>query len=117
MQHIRRKMNFKFAKTFALIVIAILAFSTATTALTTTVKAQTEPTGVSVGPPTLPYTGGPVTIWRYPTATVQTIAYMSFVPNPIGVGQLLTVNVWVNPALNVARSFIGYQYRNTAGRI
>ena len=35
--------------------------------------------------------------------TVQTIAQMSFTPNPIGIGQQLLVNVWLHPPLQVSR--------------
>ena len=31
--------------------------------------------------------------------TAVTRAFLSFVPNPIGVGQTLLVNFWINPAL------------------
>ena len=42
-----------------------------------------------------------------PSITVGTIPFLSFTPNPIGVGQPLLVNIWIQPPLNVARQFSG----------
>jgi len=98
-------------KSFALIVIAIMMASIATTAVTITpVKAQTAsvPTGVTLGPPQLPYTGGPVPTGVTPSLLVPTEAYLSFSPDPIGVDQQLLVNLWTQPALDVERAHTGY---------
>ncbi len=40
-----------------------------------------------------------------PDVTVEAIAYLSFRPNPIGLGQTFIVNVWTTPALHAARYF------------
>ncbi|MDH5771421.1 MAG: PQQ-binding-like beta-propeller repeat protein, partial [Candidatus Bathyarchaeota archaeon] len=40
--------------------------------------------------------------------TFPTVAYLSFRPNPIGVGQNLLVNVWVTPGLPAVRGYEGY---------
>ena len=53
-------------------------------------------------------TGGPVPAGITPSTSIDTIAYMSFSPNPIGVGQQLLVNLWVQPATSVARAHTGY---------
>ena len=37
--------------------------------------------------------------------TYETIAHMSFRPNPIGLGQPLLVNIWLQPPLHVVRYF------------
>ena len=39
----------------------------------------------------------------------ETRAFLSFSPNPIGVGQALLVNVYMNPALHVSRYFKDYK--------
>src|SRR5665647_1457549 len=40
-----------------------------------------------------------------PDVTLDTIAHLSFRPNPIGVGQGLLVNLWLEPPTHVARYF------------
>ncbi len=40
-----------------------------------------------------------------PDLSYQTIAYISFRPNPIGVNQPLLINVWLEPPTHVARYF------------
>ena len=94
-------------KPFAIIVIALLLASIIVTTVTKMpVSAQT--TGITIGTPTLAYTGGPPPAGVTPQVSVTTVPYLSFVPNPIGVGQVLTVNVWEQPALTVARAHTGY---------
>jgi hypothetical protein len=45
-----------------------------------------------------------------PDVTYKTICYVSFRPNPIGVGQSLLVNLWMQPPISVLRYFEkGYQ--------
>jgi uncharacterized membrane protein YeaQ/YmgE (transglycosylase-associated protein family) len=48
---------------------------------------------------------GPLPTGITANTTVETISYLSFRPNPIGVGQTLLVNVWL-PPIHVARQFI-----------
>ena len=48
---------------------------------------------------------GPLPSGITPYAQYETRAYLSFRPNPIGVGQTLLVNVWL-PPIHVARKFI-----------
>jgi len=54
---------------------------------------------------------GPVPAGETPDHTFQTVAYLSFRPNPIGVGQSLLVNVWVSPGLYHA--FFMHDYKVT----
>jgi hypothetical protein len=54
------------------------------------------------------YTGGPLPAGVTPSVTVDTIPYLSVSPNPIGVGEQLLVNVWVQPALQINRAHTGY---------
>lgn len=68
---------------------------------TATVQAQTDTHGE---PNTLDYPLAPpqgVT----PSLSIETIPYISISPNPIGVGQPLLVNLWMQPPLHVARAF------------
>jgi len=41
-----------------------------------------------------------------PSITLTTDPYLSFTPNPIGVGQPLLVNIWVHPPMHVQRHFV-----------
>ena len=43
-----------------------------------------------------------------PSITVNTLASISFRPNPIGLGQPLLVNLWMQPALHASRYFKSY---------
>ena len=93
-------------KSLSMIVIAILIASITLTAVTIApAKAQT---GISIGTPSVPTTGGPVPNGVTPSQSIPTIAYMSFSPNPIGVGQSLLVNIWTQPAVQVNRGRTGY---------
>jgi hypothetical protein len=58
--------------------------------------------------PTTNYTGGPLPAGVTPDVTLDTIPYLSVSPNPIGVGQPLLVNIWVQPATQVNRAHTGY---------
>ncbi len=40
---------------------------------------------------------------------VVTTAYMSFRPNPVGLGQTILVNLWLVPAIHVSRNQTGYE--------
>ena len=51
---------------------------------------------------------GPLLAGVTPSITVDTKVFLSFRPNPIGVGQSLLVNMWMHPALQVNRCHKGY---------
>jgi hypothetical protein len=42
---------------------------------------------------------GPLPTGATPSITIEGIPYLSFTPNPIGVGQLLLVNIWLQPPI------------------
>src|SRR5665647_638189 len=42
-----------------------------------------------------------------PGVTYETIAHLSFRPNPIGINQPLLVNMWMQPPTHVSRYFTG----------
>jgi hypothetical protein len=93
-------------KTKATAILVTILMVTSITLIAMPVQAQDE--GVHGGSPNIPVTGGPVPAGVTPSATITTIPYMSFSPNPIGVGQPLLVNLWVQPATVVQRAHTGY---------
>ena len=86
--------------------IAIVVLLFASALLTTMMIAQAQesvPHGGSIeGMP-----GGSILLpsGTTPDVTYPTLAYLSFRPNPIGLGQPLLVNVWMIPPIHVARYF------------
>ena len=98
-------MNNKFStklKSIATIIILVLLMTSAM--LITSQSAQAETTYTNV------QEGGSVRLPAGVTADVieDTRAFLSFTPNPIGVGQTLLVNMWLNPALQVSRYHTDY---------
>lgn len=53
--------------------------------------------------------GGPPPAGVTANVTVPTVAYLSFRPNPVGVGQTILVNFWVVPAVSAGRVVKDYQ--------
>ena len=51
-------------------------------------------------------TPGPLPSGVTPSLTVETLPYLSFSPNPVGVGQTFLVNLWLQPPIVVARQHI-----------
>ena len=51
-------------------------------------------------------TPGPLPSGVVPILTVETLPYLSFSPNPVGVGQTFLVNLWLQPPIVVARQHI-----------
>jgi outer membrane protein assembly factor BamB len=77
--------------------------------LITTVGAQTTlPAGVT---PTNPQSSSsiPLPAGVTPDVTLDTIAHISFTPNPVGVGQTILVNIWFQPPIHVSRALSGLQ--------
>ena len=95
-------------KLLALLITAVLVISIA--AMIQPINAQDDQSHgyVNIGTPQQTFTGGPVPAGVTPSTNIDTIAYMSFSPNPIGVSQQLLVNLWVQPATSVARAHTGY---------
>jgi len=83
------------AKTTAMIVI--LAFAASSAMTTIPVNAQTTI------PPVIQLPAGAT-----PAVTIDTIAYMSYRPNPVGVGQAVLFNLWLEPPTNYARYLTGF---------
>jgi outer membrane protein assembly factor BamB len=92
-------------KLLVLISTIILLASTILILMPPTANAQQ---GVTIGTPQVPTTGGPIPSGITPSISIETIPYISFAPNPIGVGQELLINVWLQPATQVNRAHTGY---------
>jgi hypothetical protein len=100
-------MQINMAKTAAVITVVLMMASIML--MTMTVEAQLEhtggtPAGIS-GDPNL----GPLPAGVTPAYTIVTRAYLSFRPNPIGVGQSLLVNMWSSPGMYHAFYMAGYK--------
>jgi hypothetical protein len=95
----------KMAKTSALSFVLWIACFTLTAMF---VEAQLSHIGTSpvdaVGMPKL----GPLPSGVIPAYTLDTVAYLSFRPNPIGVGQSLLVNFWTSPGTHHGIYMQGY---------
>ncbi len=90
-----KKSSSKLASTFALIIL-VTSF-TVMTLTNQAVQAQLA----SEQP-----TSGPLPAGESPTITVSTEPYLSFTPNPVGLGQTFLVNIWMHPPIHVQRQFI-----------
>jgi outer membrane protein assembly factor BamB len=97
------------AKTAAVITIALLMASVTLMAMPAiTVQAQLEHVGNSpIGTPGMPNLG-PLPAGVTPQYTIVSKAYLSFRPNPIGVGQSLLVNMWTSPGMYHSFYMQGY---------
>ena len=88
-------MQRKIANTAALIILILMLVSIASIAF-----AQDGGLGHIGGSPTnapnMPQLG-PLPAGVTPAYTIETVAFLSVRPNPIGVGQSLLVNVWTSP--------------------
>jgi len=51
-------------------------------------------------------TPGPLQTGVIPDVTLQTTAYLSFRPQPVGLGQPFIINMWMVPPIHVQRQFI-----------
>jgi hypothetical protein len=89
-------------KTFAVIIVVVLMASV--TLMTIPTQAQTVYTNQQEGG-SIP---GPLAAGITPGKLEPTRSFLSFSPNPIGKGQSLLVNFWLNPALHVSRYFKDY---------
>jgi hypothetical protein len=93
--------NAKDKTAIAVTFILMFAMAVSLVALPVT-NAQTEYTNMQEGG-SIPLPSG-VT----PDSTVDTIAHISFRPNPVEVGQPVLVTMWLNPPIHVSRYFKGY---------
>ncbi len=87
------------------IVILLIASAILIVAPQTVQAATAEITG---GAPVLPEWGTEVPDGVIPSVTVETTAFMSVTPNPVGVGQTVLVNLWLEPATHYSRYHSGF---------
>ncbi|MCJ7614289.1 PQQ-binding-like beta-propeller repeat protein, partial [Candidatus Bathyarchaeota archaeon] len=90
-------------KMTAIIVMVILTASTFMLLTNNAVQAQTEYTNLQEGG-SIPLPAG-VT----PDLSVDTRAFLSFRPNPVGVNQIILVNLYLNPAAHVSHYLSDYK--------
>ncbi len=93
----------KISKTKLLSTFAIFIML-ASIAMIANVSAQEESHGGEPGPAVW----GPLPSGVTPDVTVDTMAYMSITPNPIGLNQQVLVNIWLTPGTQRARYGVGY---------
>src|ERR1700690_4460669 len=98
-----------FTKNIIAVVLILLMFSSAL-ALQLPVKAATSNV-VNIGgaPANAPNGAIPLPNGKTADYTVVPNAYLSFRPNPVGVGQTILVNIWVDPGPSYARYFPNYK--------
>ena len=87
--------------------VASIAILTMPTIIKPVEAQQVLPAGVT---PTNLQKGGSTLLpaGATPDATIDTIPHISFRPNPIGIGQPLLVNIWMQPSTHASRYFTGY---------
>ena len=97
-------MQFVNKKVITTILIAILLGTFAAIQISSTVNAKVEQIGAPqlTSWPTAPPSG--VT----PSVTIATTAFISVSPNPIGQGQSVLINLWLEPPVAYQRYFSGY---------
>ena len=98
------------SKTTAIVLVLLMASVILFATSSSPAKAQTTPSEVSQlgGMLTLPAWATTVPTGVTVNTTVTTTAYMSVTPTPIGQGQTLLVNLWMEPPSNTNRFFSGY---------
>ena len=82
----------KTAKTTAIFLVILMTSAILTTTLPANAQlAEQQPVA------------GSLPAGATPSITIETIPSLSFTPNPIGVGQILLVNIWIQPPIHVER--------------
>jgi hypothetical protein len=104
----KRKMNNKFStklKSTSTIILILLMASVTLLAMPPQqpVQAQTPPTNLRSS------SSVPLPAGVTPDVTLNTIAHLSFTPNPVGVGQKILVNLWFQPPIHVSRALSDLQ--------
>jgi hypothetical protein len=83
-------------------IFAIVLLMASITVMTTQVQGQTTYTNMQNA------ASKPLPFGVTPDETYKTIAYMSFRPNPVGLGQPILVNLWLQPPIHAARYLTDY---------
>ena len=101
-------MHFAISKTKTAVTIALVLLMASATLMMLPTNAQEEvshggaPSGAANGSVPLP---AGVT----PDMVVTPTAYLSFRPNPVGIGQIILVNIWLTDGPSQVRYFAGYK--------
>ncbi|PVX25730.1 MAG: hypothetical protein CW691_03665, partial [Candidatus Bathyarchaeum sp.] len=98
------KMQLSIYKTKLTTVVVIALLMASTLMLTSTTQAQTEYENQYFDAGSIPLPDG-VT----PDITLDTYAHLSFRPNPIGLGQIFLVNVWLTPSTANFKHYSDFQ--------
>jgi len=96
--HLKNNMAKAIVITLALLMVFVALNNNA-------VKAQVAVTNPQEGGST----PGPLPAGVTADVTIHTVPYLSFRPNPIGVGQTLLVNLWITPSLHVSKYLKDYK--------
>lgn len=98
------------AKLNAVFIAVLLVASLTLTTLSAQAQSTFLPPGVT--PTNLQEGGstpGPLASGITPGVTIKTHAFLSFRPNPVGLGQTVLVNMWLNPATHASRYLSDYK--------
>ncbi|MEM2099537.1 MAG: PQQ-binding-like beta-propeller repeat protein, partial [Candidatus Bathyarchaeia archaeon] len=87
------------------VILALISVLASAAVLDTPVRAQTALPSGTIATNFRDSGSQPLPAGVKADVEVKTIAYMSFRPNPVGVGQTFLVNLWTTPALHAARYF------------
>jgi hypothetical protein len=102
----KMKKQMKNIKPLAISVMLLLSFI-AVVFSSQPVQAATSAT-ITGGAPELPEWETTVPEGVTPSVTVETTAFMSVTPNPVGKGQTVLVNLWMEPATHYSRYHSGF---------
>ncbi len=94
--------NLRNKKTKFTAILIVVLLMTSVFMLVAATQAQTEYTNIQEGG-SIPLPSG-VT----PDLTLETIAYLSYRPQTIGIGQAFLINIWLQPPLHISRYFTEY---------
>jgi hypothetical protein len=102
------KMKKTLKKLTLLTLILLMAIPLTAISNNASVEAQTQYTNMQEGGSI------PLPLNVNPNSTLQTIAHLSFNPNPVGVGQTVTIFMWLSPPVHASRYFSNFTVVMTA---
>ncbi len=94
-------MSISINKTKITAIIIMVLLTTSTFLFMTNIPVQAQP---ALEQPV----NGPIPSGVTPSEIIDVVAYLSFRPNPVGVNQIILINIWVTPPTNVERKHQGY---------
>ena len=93
---------FKLKDSMAALILIVLLMASVMLILMPVKAQEDQPHGAAPGNASYPI-APPAGVT--PNVTLKTIPYLSFRPNPVGIGQPFLVNMWLQPPLHVSRQF------------